>query len=67
MTEILWLLSAADQAKLMQFQYDEYGELLIIPNEPKQEPHRIPVDTDMELEEIAKFMSEAPKHMKRIT
>jgi len=63
--ELFWKLSAADQAKLMQFQFDEYGELLKIPNEPKQEPHKIPVE-DMELEEWAKFMSEPPYSPRRI-
>ena len=62
--ELFWLLSPANKAKLMQFQYDEYGDHLNIPNEPKQEP--LEIDTDMEDSELARFMSEAPSHQRKV-
>ena len=42
------------------------GAPLELPKEPKQKPQEIPVDTEMDEEEIATFMAEAPHHPKRI-
>lgn len=60
MGTLFWALSIEDRVKLMEYQFEEYGEVLKVPKEPKQEPIEIPVDTDMELEEIGKFMRQAP-------
>ena len=65
---LFWSLStdpkkqAASQANLILAHYDITGEKLIEPPEPKQEPHKIPVNTDMELEELDKFMRQAPSN-----
>ncbi len=66
MPMLFWSLStdpkkqAASQANLITAYYNLCGEKFREPEEPKQEPHKIPVDTDMELEEIGKFMRQAP-------
>ena len=58
---------AASQAALMAAHFNITGEKLKKPDEPKQKPQEIPVDTDMDNEEIQRFISRPPKHMKRVT
>ena len=66
MPMLFWSLStdpkkqAASQANLILAHYNITGEKFRKPEKPKQEPHKIPVNTDMELEEIDKFMRQAP-------
>ena len=52
--------------KLKQYQRDVHGKGLELPEEPKQKPQEIPVEPEMDLEEIAGFMAEAPHHQKRV-
>ena len=52
--------------KLKEYQRDEYGLKLVLPEEPKQKPQEIPVEPEMDLEEIAKFMAEAPHHPRKV-
>ena len=54
---LFWKLSPETQAALMQYQWDQYGEKLNIPPEPKEPVHEIPIHVD---EDIDKFMRQAP-------
>lgn len=49
--------------KLKQYQRDVHGKGLELLEGPK--PVEIPAE-DMELEDIARFMSEAPHHMRKV-
>ena len=57
---------AASQVALMIAHFNITGEKLQRPPEPKQEPQEIPVDTDMEDEDLTQFMREKPHHQKRV-
>ena len=55
-----WRLSAAAQAKLMQYQWDNYGEILDIPK-PTQTSKGVWMSVQLEnLEEISRIMRQAP-------
>ena len=70
MGNLFWSLStdpekqAASQANLITAYFNLCGENLVAPEEPKQEPIGIPVDTDMNEEELDKFMRQKPKPRK---
>ena len=63
---LFWSLStdpakqAASQAALMTAHFNITGEKLREPKEPKQEVIEIPAASDTDLEEISKFMVQAP-------
>ena len=57
---LFWCLKTEQQAKLMQFYYDNYGEILNIPK-PTQTSNGVWVGVQLEnLEEIARIMRQAP-------
>jgi len=59
---IWWCLSAENQAKLMQFQWDNFGYYLEIPPLPVGS-----IENIESLEEIDKIIRKPPKSQKRIT
>ena len=63
---LFWCLKAEQQAKLMQFYYDKYGEILNIPK-PTQTSNGVWQSVQLEnLEEIERIMKRPPKHQKRV-
>ena len=57
------MISPEDRAKLMQWHYDTYGELLDIPADPYSQPGHIVAPDFQEEEEIAidREMRQPPK------
>ena len=63
---LFWCLKTDQQAKLMQFYYDKYGEILDIPK-PPQTAQSVWLTVQMESsKEIDHLMRQAPSHQKRI-
>ena len=59
---LFWELSVSEQAKLMQYQWDNYGEKLDLPPEPK-EPGSTWDSISLEsIEKIDKLMRRKPRH-----
>ena len=64
MAALFWILKPEDQAKLMSYQYENYGTHLTIPQDPFQP---ITLDSKLEtLEEIDREMRKAPHLPRRV-
>jgi len=62
-TKLFWNLSVETQAKLIQYQWDNFGSRINIPPEPKD----IYIETSIEpLEELEQIMKQAPEHQRRV-
>lgn len=61
MWPLFWCLSPQDQAKLMQYQWDNFGFRLVIPPLPSD----IDIDTEIESpEEIDRLIRQKPRYLK---
>jgi len=60
-TPLFWLLKPADQAKLMQFQWDNFGTHLDIPKPPKTSVAAWKVTIEENTDEIERLMK-LPSH-----
>ena len=54
------VLSVTDKVKLIMYQWETHGEKLVIPQESPQQSYEIPVHTEMNREELSRFMRQRP-------
>ena len=63
---LFWCLKPDSQAALLQWQFDNYSEILKIPTPPTTSKG-VWLAVEMEsIEEIDKIMRQAPSHMKQV-
>ena len=63
--EVFWKITQESRVKLMQLQFERYKTKLDVPAEPEQVINT-PDHDEMEKISVAREMSQAPKHPRRV-